>query len=55
MSKMSKWTGLFFSKWTGLEFSKKKIIVRISGQKRSEKIGEIRVTFDNLEKMRKFF
>ena len=39
----------------GLNFRRKKLSFGFREKKRSEKIGEIRVTFDNLEKMRKFF
>ena len=34
-------------------FQRQKIIVRLFGKKEGKKISEIRVTFENLEKMRK--
>ena len=60
LKKISKWTGLFSVNGLGLHFcgifEEKKLSFGLGGKKKGrEKISEISVTFDNLEKMSKFF
>ena len=58
LEEMSKWTRLFSVNGLGLNFCgifEEKNYRSDFGKKRREKISEISVTFENLEKMSEFF